>query len=141
MSGLAALTASEPLDAWKAWLAFHTIEQSSNFLPKAFVDEHFNFFGKMLNGIPEQRPRWQRGVDYTNGALGDAVGKVYVQRYFPPDAKARIQALVDNLLKAYAKRIDALSWMSPETKAKAKEKLACEPRKATVIRFTTESSV
>jgi putative endopeptidase len=122
--GLAALTASEPLDAWKAWLAFHTVEHASNFLPKAFVDERFNFIGKALNGIPEQRPRWQRGVDYTNFALGDAVAKVYVQRYFPPDAKARIQALVDNLLKAYARRIDALSWMSPETKAKAKEKLS-----------------
>jgi len=124
VTGLAALTASEPLDAWKAWLAFHAVEHASNFLPKAFVDERFNFIGKALNGIPEQRPRWQRGVDYTNFALGDAVGKVYVQRYFPPDAKARIQALVDNLLKAYARRIDALSWMSPETKAKAKEKLS-----------------
>ena len=124
VTGLAALTASEPLDAWKAWLAFHTVEHASNFLPKALVDERFNFVGKALNGIPEQRPRWQRGVDYTNFALGDAVGKVYVQRYFPPDAKARIQALVDNLLKAYARRIDALSWMSPDTKAKAKEKLS-----------------
>ena len=124
VTGLAALTASEPLDAWKAWLAFHTVEHASNFLPKALVDERFNFVGKALNGIPEQRPRWQRGVDYTNFALGDAVGKVYVQHYFPPDAKARIQALVDNLLKAYARRIDALSWMSPETKAKAKQKLS-----------------
>ena len=122
--GLAALTASEPLDTWKAWLAFHVIEQSSNFMPKAFVDEHFNFFGKALNGIPEQRPRWQRGVDFTNFALGDAVGKVYAQRYFPPDAKAKIQALTDNLLKGFAKRIDSLSWMSPETKRKAKEKLS-----------------
>jgi putative endopeptidase len=122
--GLAALAASEPIDTWKAWLAYHAIEQVSNFLPKAFVDEHFNFFGKALNGIPEQRPRWQRGVDFTNFALGDAVGKIYVEHYFPPDAKAKIQALTDNLLKAFAKRIDALSWMSPETKAKAKEKVA-----------------
>ena len=123
VSGLAALSASEPLEVWKDWLAFHAIEHSSNFLPKAFVDEHFNFYGRELNGIPELRPRWQRGVDLTNVALGDVVGKVYVARYFPPDAKAQIQALVDNLLKVYATRIDALSWMSPATKSRAKEKL------------------
>jgi putative endopeptidase len=122
--GLAALVSSEPLDEWKDWLAYHTVEHWSNFLPKAFVDEHFNFYGKDLNGIPQQRPRWQLGVDFTNFALGDAVGKLYAERYFPPQAKARIQALVANLLKVYAQRIDALSWMSPQTKARAKEKLA-----------------
>jgi putative endopeptidase len=122
--GLAALVSSEPLDEWKDWLAYHTVEHWSNFLPKAFVDEHFNFYGKDLNGIPQQRPRWQLGVDFTNRALGDAVGKLYVARYFPPSAKARIQALVANLLKVYAQRIDALSWMSPQTKARAKQKLA-----------------
>jgi putative endopeptidase len=122
--GLAALVASEPLDEWKDWLAYHTVEHWSNFLPQAFVDEHFNFYGKDLNGIPQQLQRWQRGVDFTNRALGDAVGKLYAERYFPPQAKARIQALVANLLKVYARRIDALSWMSPQTKARAKEKLA-----------------
>lgn len=122
--GLSALAASEPLEAWKDWLAFHTIEQASNFLSTAFVDEHFNFHGRALNGIPQQRPRWQRAVDFTNDVLGDAAGKIYVKRYFPPEAKANIQALVDNLVKVYAQRIDALAWMSPATKAKAKEKLA-----------------
>jgi len=124
VTGLSALTASEPLDAWKDWLAYHAIEHSGPFLPKAFVDERFNFFGKALNGTPEQRPRWQRGLDLTNDALGDAVGKIYVQRYFPPEAKAKIQALVDELVKAFNKRIDALSWMSAETKVKAKQKVA-----------------
>ncbi len=124
VSGLSALIASEPVDAWKDWLAFHAIEESSEFLPKAFVDESFNFFGTTLSGTLEQRPRWQRGVDYTNGALGDAVGKLYVQHYFPPEAKAKIQALVDDLVKAFGKRVDLLAWMSPETKAKAKEKLS-----------------
>jgi putative endopeptidase len=124
VTGLARLAGSEPIEAWKDWLAFHSIEKVSEFLPKAFVDEDFNFFGKTLNGTPEQRARWERGIDFTNGALGDAVGKMYVQRYFPPDAKAKIQALVDDLVKAFGTRIDSLSWMSPATKAKAKEKLS-----------------
>ncbi|MGE5327611.1 MAG: M13 family metallopeptidase [Deltaproteobacteria bacterium] len=122
--GLAALVSSEPLNEWKDWLAYHTVEHWSNFLPKAFVDEHFNFYGKDLNGIPQQRSRWQRGVDFTNFSLGDEVGKLYAEQYFPPEAKARIQALVENLMKVYAQRIDALSWMSAQTKARAKEKLA-----------------
>jgi predicted metalloendopeptidase len=124
VTGLARLAGSEPLDSWKDWLAFHSIEKAGEFLPKAFVEENFNFFGRTLNGTPEQRARWERGIDYTNGALGDAVGKLYVQLYFPPDAKAKIQSLVDDLVKAFGKRIDSLSWMSPETKARAKEKLA-----------------
>jgi putative endopeptidase len=122
--GLSALTASEPLDSWKDWLAFHALERSSNFLPKAFVDEHFNFTGKALSGTPELRQRWQRGMDFTSAALGDAVGKMYVERYFPASAKAQVQAMVGDLVKAFAKRIDALTWMSPETKTKAKQKLA-----------------
>jgi putative endopeptidase len=124
VTGLSALVASEPMDEWKDWLAFHAIEQSTEFLPKAFVDESFEFYGKALSGTLQQRPRWERGIDYTNGALGDAVGKIYVKRYFPPEAKAEIQALVDDLIKAFGKRVDSLAWMSPETKAKAKEKLS-----------------
>jgi predicted metalloendopeptidase len=122
--GLSKLVASEPLEAWKDWLTFHTIEQAANFLPKVFVDEHFNFFGKALNGIPELRARWERGADYTNAAVGDAVGKLYVQRYFPPETKTKVKAMVDDLTKAFGVRIDQLTWMSPETKKKAKEKLA-----------------
>jgi putative endopeptidase len=122
--GLSALAASEPLDAWKDWLTFHAVERSSNFLPKAFVDEHFNFAGKALSGTPELRPRWQRGMDFTSAAMGDAVGKLYVDSYFPASAKAQVQAMVGDLVKAFGKRIDALTWMSPETKAKAKQKLS-----------------
>ena len=87
------------------------------------MDERFNFHGKALSGIPELRPRWQRGMDFTSAALGDAVGKVYVERYFPAETKAKVQAMVGDLVKAFGKRIDALAWMSPETKAKAKQKL------------------
>jgi predicted metalloendopeptidase len=124
VAGLSALVAREPLDAWKDWLAFHAVDRVSDFLPKAFVDEQFAFYGKTLNGTPQLRDRWQRGADYTSGALGEVVGKLYVERYFPAEAKARIQAMVDDLVKAFGRRIDSLSWMSPETKVKAKEKLA-----------------
>src|SRR5262249_49925788 len=105
------------------WLTLHTIESASIFLPKAFVDERFNFFSKALNGIPEQRPRWQNGVDLTNVALGEAVSKLYADKYFPAATKAKVQAMVANLIKAFATRIDSLTWMAPETKIKAKEKL------------------
>jgi len=120
---LSVLAAKEPLDAWKDWLVFHAVERASSFLPKRFVDERFRFYGKTLSGTPELRPRWQRGVDYTNAALGEAVGRLYVQRYFPPATKAKVQAMVRDLVRAFGRRIDALTWMSPETKAKAKQKL------------------
>ena len=122
--GLSKLAASEPLETWKDWLAVHAVERAAPLLSKAFVDESFNFYGKALSGIPEQRPRWQRGMDFTSNALGDAVGKLYVDRYFPPETKARVQSMVADLITAFGKRIDALSWMSPETKQKAKAKLA-----------------
>jgi predicted metalloendopeptidase len=121
--GLAKLAGSEPLDAWKDCLAAHAIDHYASFLPKAFVDERFQFYGKALNGIPELRPRWQRGMDFTSGALGEALGKLYAQRYFPAATKAKVQAMVSDLIAAFGKRIDALTWMSPETKAKAKAKL------------------
>jgi predicted metalloendopeptidase len=123
VTGLSALVAKAPLDVWKDWLAFHTVNEQTGFLPKGFADEGFAFYGKTLNGTPEQRPRWQRGVDWTSGALGEVVGKLYVARHFPPEAKAKVRAMVDELTKAFASRIDALDWMTPETKAKAKEKL------------------
>lgn len=123
ISGLAMLVSKEPIDSWKDWLAFHAVEKAANFLPKAFVEEKFNFYGRTLSGIPELRPRWQRGIDFTNFALGDAIGKMYVQKYFPVATQARAQAMTADLIKAFAKRIDALDWMSPETKVKAKQKL------------------
>jgi putative endopeptidase len=121
--GLSALAAKEPLDSWKDWLTYHAIEEAAPVLPKAFVDERFAFYGKALSGIPEQRPRWQRGVDLTSGALGDAVGKAYAEKYFPAETKEKVQAMVADIVKAFAKRIDALTWMAPETKTKAKAKL------------------
>ena len=108
VSGLSGLVAKEPLDVWKDWLVFHAIEKAASFLPKAFVEEDFQFYGKALNGTPELRPRWQRGVDFTNDALGEVVGKLYVERYFPAETKAKVQAMVDNLVKAFGSRIDSL---------------------------------
>jgi predicted metalloendopeptidase len=123
VTGLSALVAKAPLDVWKDWLAFHAVNQVTGFLPKAFVDEGFSFYGKTLNGTPQQRARWQRGVDATSLALGEVVGKLYVARHFPPEAKAKVRAMVDDLTKAFGSRIDALDWMTAETKAKAKEKV------------------
>jgi putative endopeptidase len=124
VTGLAALVGSAPLDVWKDWLAFHTVDAVTGFLPKAFADEGFTFYGKTLNGVPAQRPRWQRGVDATSGALGEVVGRLYVERHFPPEAKAKVRAMVDDITRAFGRRIDGLAWMTPETKAKAKAKVA-----------------
>ena len=124
ISGIAALVGSEPLDSWKDYLRFHAIEHSSGFLPKAFVDEQFAFYGGVLTGTPQLRERWKRAVDATSDALGEAVGKVYAQHYFPPAEKLRAEAMVRNLLAAFSTRIDHLQWMSPATKVKAKAKLA-----------------
>ena len=124
ITGIAALVGSEPLATWQDYLTFHALEHVATYLPKAFVDEQFAFYGGVLSGTPELRPRWKRGVDATGEALGEAVGKLYVQHYFPPSEKQRAEAMVRNLLAAFSTRIDHLSWMSPATKVKAKAKLA-----------------
>ena len=121
--GESALVASEPLETWKDWLAYHAIEANAGLLPKALAEERFAFFGKEMTGAAQQLPRWQRGVLVVNAFLGDEVGKLYAQRYFPPEAKARAQEMVSNLIAAFRKRIDALTWMDPKTKAEAQAKL------------------
>jgi putative endopeptidase len=125
---LSALTKSESLQAWKDWLAFHAINRNTSVLPKAFDDLSFGFYGTTLNGTPKQRDRWKRALSAVNGALGDAIGRLYVDKYFPASSRAQVQQLVANLLAVFPERIDKLDWMSAETKAKAKEKVA-----ATVI--------
>jgi endothelin-converting enzyme/putative endopeptidase len=122
-AGESALVGSAPLETWKDWLAYHEIEFYAGVLPKAFAEERFAFFGKTLQGTPQQRPRWQRGVQVMNNFLGDAVGEVYAKRYFSPKAKAEGQEMVANIIEAFRKRIDALTWMNPSTKAEAKAKL------------------
>ena len=123
-TGESALVASIPLEQWKDWLAFHLIEAYAGVLPKAITEERFDFFGKKLSGTEQQRPRWQRAIFVVDGQLGDAVGQVYAQRYFPPEAKARAQAMVAQIIAAFRKRIEALDWMNPTTKAEAQAKLS-----------------
>lgn len=122
-TGESSLVASQPLDAWKDWLAYHLIEDYAPVLPKSLAEERFNFFGKELSGVSQQRPRWQRGVAVVNGLLGDAVGQIYAKRYFPPESKATAQEMVSNIIAAFEKRIDSLDWMAASTKSEAKAKL------------------
>ena len=124
VTGLSALVASEPLEVWKDYLAFHAIDSHAALLPGAFGQESFAFYGPVLTGAQKQRDRWKRGVSATNGALGFAVGKLYTDRFFPAAEKARAQAMVANLMAAFAKRIDRLDWMASSTKKEAKAKLA-----------------
>ena len=122
---IAAIFADAPLSTLKAWEAFHVVDAAAPYLSDAFVDAQFDFRGKTLHpGQPSQRDRWKRAVAFTNGGMGEAVGRVYVAKYFPPDAKAKIDALVHELIVALGQRIDGLDWMSAETKAKAHAKLA-----------------
>jgi putative endopeptidase len=119
-----ALMARTPLPVLKAYFRWQLLHAYAPYLSKGFVDENFAFYGTALNGIPEIRPRWQRGVQATQVALGEAIGKIYVQQHFPSEAKARMQMLVGNLVKAYEQSIRELEWMGEETRQKALAKLA-----------------
>ncbi|HEY0324307.1 MAG TPA: M13 family metallopeptidase [Pyrinomonadaceae bacterium] len=123
VTGISALVGNQPLNVWKEYLTFRALDRASPLLPKAFASESFKFYGTTLGGVPQQRARWKRAVSATSGALGDAVGKLYVKRYFPPEAKAALQVMVKNIIAAFGRRIDNLTWMSPTTRAKAKAKL------------------
>ncbi|WP_374405618.1 M13 family metallopeptidase [Pelagerythrobacter sp.] len=120
---LSALVASEPLQAWKDWLAFHQINANTAVLPSKLDQLSFAFYGKELSGTEAQRPREKRALAAVNAYMGDALGRLYTEKYFPASAKAEIQGMVDNIKAAFATRIDALDWMAAETKAEAKEKV------------------
>lgn len=122
-TGLSALVGNQPLKSWKDLLVFHTLDENAPLLPKAYADLAFDFHGRTLTGTPQQRERWKRAVAATGDDLGDAVGQIYVKQYFPASSKAAAQAMVKNLLAAFNQGIDKLDWMSPATRAKAKEKL------------------
>ena len=123
VTGLSALVASEPLASWRALLAYHALVRRAAELPPAVDRETFAFFGRTLNGAPTQLSRAERALDATSNALGFAVGREYVARYFPASAKARAQRMVADIVGAFDRRIDALAWMAPATKAEAKAKL------------------
>ena len=124
MRDLAALFGRTPLPTLKAYLEFHYLSDHAPYLPQRLDAARFAFYGQTLRGQPQQRERWKRAVNTVNDALGEQVGQVYVTRYFPPESKAKVQELVANLRASLSERIDALSWMTPETKSKAHEKLA-----------------
>ncbi len=112
------------LQTWKDYLSFKVINDAASILSEDFSDRRFAFYGTTLRGIPEQEPRWKRGVDATNSVLGEVLGQVYVKEYFPPEAKEKMEGLIENLRAAYADSIQDLDWMTDETKEKALEKLA-----------------
>ena len=125
----AALTKSIPLATWKDYLKFHFINDSAPYLPKPFDDANFEMFGKTLSGQPEQRERWKRGVQLMNRSMGEAVGEIYVQRHFPPEARQQITELVSNLSAAMEERLQTLEWMDDETRQAAQIKLGTfDPR-------------
>ncbi|MBA3369613.1 MAG: peptidase M13, partial [Geodermatophilaceae bacterium] len=112
-----------PLADWKDWLAWQVVRSRSRFLTEAVAEAHFDFYGRRLSGIPQQRERWKRGISLVQASLGEVVGQLYVERHFPAEAKARMAQLVDNLVEAYRRNIESLDWMGGETKLKALDKL------------------
>jgi putative endopeptidase len=121
---LAATVNEVPVDRWKPYLKASLLNGFAPYLSKAYVDLEFGFYRQTLAGVKEQQPRWKRGVNTVNGNLGEMLGKLYVDRHFKPEAKARMEQLVANLRAAYKAGIDSLEWMGPETKKQAQEKLA-----------------
>jgi putative endopeptidase len=120
---LSALVASEPLDAWKDWLAFHTASLYAAVLPRAFDDRRFAFYGTVMSGAQAQRPRDRRALLATSAALGDAVGQLYVRRYFPAQARSDVQSMVGNIVQAFDRRLVSIDWLAPATRTEARRKV------------------
>jgi len=120
---ISALVASEPLEVWKDWFAFHTASRVTAVLPQAYDDLRFSFYGQTLSGQQQQRPRDRRAIQATSGALIDAVGQIYVERHFPASAKADVDAMVQGIVQAFDRRLQRLTWMAPETLAEARRKV------------------
>ncbi len=139
---LAAQLVEDRLAAWRDWLAWRVVRAASPYLSAAFVEAHFDFYGRTLTGQPEQRARWKRGVALVEGTLGEALGRLYVERHFAPAAKARMDGLVANLLEAYRRSIAELAWMSPATRQRALAKLATfNPKIGYPVRWRDYASV
>jgi endothelin-converting enzyme/putative endopeptidase len=123
VEGFNQIFASTSLEDWKTYVRWNLLNRAASYLSSEFDDQNFEFYNKELQGQEEQRPRWKRGVDVVNGSLGEIVGKVYVKRHFPPEAKERMTELVANLSSAYGEAIQELDWMGPDTKRAALAKL------------------
>ncbi len=122
VTALGGLLEQIPLSDWKSYFGFRLLDAAAPYLGDAFVQARFDFAGRLVGGLEELPPRWQRGVRNVNALMGEAVGKLYVERHFPPEAKARMEALVKNLIDTYGEAIEELPWMTAETKARAQEK-------------------
>ncbi len=129
VTGIGQLLDTVPLATWKDWMTFHFLRSYAQYLPKAFDDAQFNFYGKTLSGQQAQRERWKRGISLLNNNLGEALGQIYVQRHFPAESRRQMDELIVNLRAAFAERLQRLEWMDDETRAEALRKLeAFEPR-------------
>jgi putative endopeptidase len=124
VKAIAAIIKGQPLAVWRDYLTLTTVNEAAPFLSKAFVDLNFEMYGKTLTGTPQNEERWKRAVGFVTRQLGESVGQIYVAKHFTPETKAQADKLVKNLLVSMGQRLDGLTWMSAETKAKAKEKLA-----------------
>ena len=123
IKGVNSLVGSQSLDAWKVYFTWHALSDAAPLLPKKFVDENFEFYGKTLTGVTQNRARWKRCVDYVDGQLGEALGKKYVEKNFSPESKKRVLTMVDAIEKEMQKDIQGLDWMTPATKQRAIQKL------------------
>ncbi|HKR24806.1 MAG TPA: M13 family metallopeptidase [Allosphingosinicella sp.] len=131
-----------PLATWKDWLAFHFINASTQFLPRAFDEASFDFYSRTLRGVPQQRDRWKRGLAVLDGTLGEAVGEIYVRRHFPAESRRQMTELVANLRAAFAERLARLEWMDEATRREALTKLeAFDPMIGHPVRFIDYSSI
>ena len=124
VKALAATVNEIPVESWKPYLKASLLNGFAPYLNKAVVDAEFGFYNTTLRGVKEQQPRWKRAINTLNGNMGEMLGKLYVERHFKPEAKARMEGLVANLREAYKAGIDSLEWMGPETKKQAQAKLA-----------------
>ena len=118
------LVEQRPISDWKVYLRWHLLHGSAPFLPAAIERENFNFFGKVLSGQPEQEPRWKRAARIIDGTIGEALGQLYVEKYFPPEARTRMNDLVENLKSVFHDRLEKVPWMTAETRSKALAKFA-----------------
>jgi predicted metalloendopeptidase len=123
LSGLSGVLAAHPLSAWRLYLRWQVVRAYSPYLSKPFADEHFAFYGTILEGIPKQKERWKRGIELVDRQVGEALGRRYAETFFPPQSKARVETLVRNLIATYAADIETLDWMGADTKRSAHEKL------------------
>ena len=142
IEGEGKLFASVPLQTWKDWLAFHFVSSNAAYLPKAFDQANFNFYSKTLADVPVQRDRWKRGVDLVNGALGEGLGQIYVERHYPPESDRQMGELISDIRAALQEKIESNGWMDAPTKTQALAKLASfDPRTGHPVKYIDYSTL